>query len=101
MVIEVLHNWEQLFQAIDNVRGDRIDAVRFRYRSDLTDRMVSKLWPMRSPLDQQEIRLAFPAIFRKHGFSCFEIEVGDDEVVEETIGGRDGVVLRVMLVTAS
>lgn len=101
MVIEVLHNWEQLFQAIDAVRGDRIDALRFRYRSDLTDRMVSERWPVRTASDLDQIRDAFPAIFRKHGFTRFDIEAGDDEIVEETVGGRDGVVLRVMLVTAS
>lgn len=101
MVIEILNSWEQLFQAIDLVRGDRIDAVRFRYRSDQTGRMESRRWPVRTVSDLQQIQEAFPAIYRKFGFTEFKIEVGDDEIVEETVGGRKGVVLRVLLVTAS
>ena len=101
MVIEILNSWEQLFRAIDLVRGDRIDAVRFRYRSDLTGRMRSKRWPVRTAFDLQQIQEAFPAIFCKFGFTEFRIEVGDDEIVEEMVGGRNGVILRVLLVTAS
>ncbi len=101
MVIEVLHEWEALFRAIDFVRGDRIDAVRFRFRSDLTDRMISERWLVRTVQDLEQIKDAFPRIYHKYGFSRFEIEAGDDEIFEETVGGRNGVVLRVLLVTAS
>lgn len=101
MVIEILNSWEQLFQAIDLVRGDRIDAVRIRFRSDKTGRMTSELWVAKSATDFSQIVEALPRVYRKYGFSQFEFEAGDDEIIKETIGGHEGVVLRVLLVTAS
>jgi len=101
MVIEVLNSWEQLFHAIDVARGDRIDAVRIRFRSEKTERMTSALWLVKSASDFSQIVEALPRVYRKYGFSQYEIGAGDDEIMMETVGGSEGVVLRVLLVTAS
>lgn len=102
MVIEVLESWGRVFQAIDKMRGDRIDAFRLYFVSSITGRETSRLFAVKDATDFHLLEEHLVRCRPEYGsFQRFELGPGSDEIIEEMVGGHRGVLLRVLHIHAS